>query len=367
MRDYIIVGAGLYGAVFARIAADNGKNVLVVDRRQHIAGNIYTERMAGVTVHRYGAHIFHTDDEDVQAFIAPYARFRPFVNMPLARYGDRLYNLPFNMNTFYALWGVRTPAEARAVLAEQTAPYADITPTNLKEQALKLAGPDIYERLIAGYTEKQWGRPCESLPASIIRRLPFRFTFDNNYFNDKYQGIPEDGYTAMTERLLAGIAVRTGIDASRDRSFEEQAKRIIYTGAIDEYFDCKLGRLAYRSLRFETEVSDTENYQGNAVINYTDAAVPYTRIIEHKHFLKEESERTVITREYPAAYKPGGEAYYPVNDAQNNALYESYVRLAKGRPDIRFGGRLGEYAYLNMDQVVRRAMDAAREEGLRIE
>ena len=358
--DYLIVGAGLFGAVFAREMTDAGYRCLVIDRRSHIAGNIYTEDVEGIAVHRYGAHIFHTDDREVWEYVNRFSAFNRYTNSPVAVWRDELYNLPFNMNTFHALWGVRTPAEARERIERERAPYRCDSPRNLEEQALSLVGRDIYEKLVRGYTEKQWGRSATELPAFIIRRLPLRFTYDNNYFNDPLQGIPTEGYTAMVARMLDGIEVRLGVDFLLDRSaLSALAETVVFTGMIDAYYEYRFGTLAYRSLRFETETLDTDNWQGNAVVNYTEREVPYTRIIEHKHFNFGTQEKTVITREYPAEWKPGDEPYYPVNDDFNNALYERYAALAKEEKNVIFGGRLGEYRYYDMHKVVRAALDAA--------
>ena len=362
--DYLVVGAGLFGAVFAHEAKQAGKRVLVIDRRSHVGGNTYTEDVDGIPVHRYGAHIFHTDDEEVWNYIRQFARFNRFTNAPLARYGDELYHLPFNMNTFHRMWGVSVPDEAKAIIEEQR---KEITgePKNLEEQAISLVGRDIYEKLVKGYTEKQWGRSCASLPAFIIRRLPVRFTYDNNYFNDRFQGIPEDGYTALTEKLLEGIEIRLNTDFAGIRK-DNPAERTVYTGPVDAYFDHCLGRLEYRSLRFETKMlRDTANYQGNAVVNYTEAKVPYTRIIEHKHFAWGRTDvldlpYTVITYEYPKQGQEGDEPYYPVNDVRNNELYLRYRALAEKEGNVLFGGRLGTYRYLDMDDTIRLALDAAR-------
>ena len=362
--DYLVVGAGLFGAVFAHEAKQAGKRVLVIDRRSHVGGNTYTEDVGGIPVHRYGAHIFHTDDEEVWNYIRQFARFNRFTNAPLARYGDELYHLPFNMNTFHRMWGVSVPDEAKAIIEEQR---KEITgePKNLEEQAISLVGRDIYEKLVKGYTEKQWGRSCASLPAFIIRRLPVRFTYDNNYFNDRFQGIPEDGYTALTEKLLEGIEIRLNTDFAGIRK-DNPAERTVYTGPVDAYFDHCLGRLEYRSLRFETKMlRDTANYQGNAVVNYTEAKVPYTRIIEHKHFAWGRTDvldlpYTVITYEYPKQGQEGDEPYYPVNDVRNNELYLRYRALAEKEGNVLFGGRLGTYRYLDMDDTIRLALDAAR-------
>ena len=360
--DYLIVGAGLFGAVFAREMTDAGKRCLVIDRRGHIAGNAYTETVEGIAVHRYGAHIFHTNDEEVWAYVNRFARFNRFTNSPIANYRGELYNLPFNMNTFHQMWGVVTPEQARAEIRRQQAAAGDGEPRDLEEQAIRLVGRDIYEKLVKGYTQKQWGRLCTELPAFIIRRLPVRFTYDNNYFNARYQGIPEEGYTALAERLLAGIPVRLHTDFLQQREeLSALAETMVYTGAIDAYFDYRLGALEYRSLRFETEVLDTDNYQGNAVVNYTDAETPWTRIIEHKHFTFGTQPKTVITREYSAAWQPGDEPYYPVNDQRNTELYQRYAALAAREPHTLFGGRLGAYRYYDMDQVIAAALALARQ------
>ena len=361
--DYLIVGAGLFGAVFAREMTDAGKRCLVIDRRDHVAGNACTETVEGIAVHRYGAHIFHTNDDAVWDYVNRFARFNRFTNSPIANYKGELYNLPFNMNTFHQMWGVTTPAQARAEIRRQQEASGDGEPQNLEEQAIRLVGRDIYEKLIKGYTQKQWGRPCTELPSFIIRRLPVRFTYDNNYFNARHQGIPEDGYTALVERMLEGIPVRLHTDFLHQRQeLSALAERVLYTGPIDAYFDYRLGALEYRSLRFETELLDTDNYQGNAVVNYTDAETPYTRIIEHKHFVYGTQSKTVITREYSAEWRPGDEPYYPVNDGKNAALYQAYRALAQREQRVIFGGRLGEYRYYDMDQVVRAALDCVREQ-----
>lgn len=359
--DFLIVGAGLYGAVFAREMTNRGKRCLVIDRRGHIAGNAYTENLSGINVHRYGAHIFHTGSKAVWDYVNQFAQFNHFINCPVAVYGNELYNLPFNMNTFSKLWGIRTPEEARRKIQEQVAALNITEPQNLEEQALHLVGTDVYTKLVKGYTEKQWGRDCKELPAFIIQRLPCRFTYDNNYFNDPYQGIPIGGYTAMVENMLAGIEVRLNTDYfDLIRTESEIAGKIVYTGCIDEFFGCRLGRLQYRSLRFETEELPTDNYQGNAVVNYTERSVPYTRVIEHKHFEFGQQPTTVISREYPCEWQPGSEPFYPVNDEKNNALYQAYVRLSENTPHVLFGGRLGQYQYFNMDQVVSRALEDVR-------
>ncbi len=369
--DYLIVGAGLYGAVFAQTAHAAGKSVLVLDRRPHIAGNVYTEKVADVDVHRYGAHIFHTNDREVWEYVQRFADFNDFVNMPVADYHGERYPLPFNMNTFHAMWGVTTPEEAEAIIEEQRQAAGITEPKNLEEQAISLVGTDLYEKLVKGYTEKQWGRDCKDLPSFIIQRLPVRFTYDNNYFNAAYQGIPIGGYTRMVERMLDGIEVRLGTDYLADKAaFDAMAERVVYTGPIDAYFDYRLGALEYRSLRFETEVLDQADYQGNAVINYTDRETPYTRMIEHKWFTFGKDEngqpipQTVVTREYSAAWQPGDEPYYPVNDEKNNALYEQYRALAMKEENVIFGGRLGEYKYYDMDAVIAAALAKCREEHL---
>lgn len=356
--DYLIVGAGLYGAVFARELTQRGKSCLVIDRRNHIAGNIYTEKMAGINVHKYGAHIFHTSDREVWEYVNQFAEFNNYVNSPLAVYRDELYNLPFNMNTFSKMWGIRTPKEARQMIERQVAELGITEPQNLEEQALSLVGTDVYTKLIKGYTEKQWGRDCRELPAFIIRRLPCRFTYDNNYFNDRWQGIPIGGYTQMVEKMLEGadVLLQTDyFDLIRDQP--EIAHTVVYTGCIDEFFGYRLGALKYRSVRFETEELPEENYQGNAVVNYTDREVPYTRVIEHKHFEFGKQPTTVISREYSAEWKPWLEPYYPVNDAENSALYAQYQQLAAQQENVIFGGRLGQYRYYDMDKVIRAAMD----------
>ena len=369
--DYLIAGAGLFGAVFAHEMHKQGRKVLVVEKRDHIAGNIYTEKVMGINVHRYGAHIFHTSDEEVWNYVNQYARFNHYVNSPVAVYRDELYNLPFNMNTFSRMWNIKTPKEAKEIIAKQTGEFAGITPQNLEEQALQLAGRDVYEKLVKGYTEKQWGRDCKDLPAFIIRRLPLRFTYDNNYFNDRFQGIPEGGYTQIVEKLLEDIPVLIGVslqeyqtaNAARTADEQDSWDRLLYTGMIDEYYHYRLGTLEYRSLRFETEeLPEEDNYQGNAVVNYTEREVPYTRIIEHKHFEFQTGEGTVITREYPTTWKKGDEPYYPINDEKNGALYAQYAELAKKEANVLFGGRLGQYKYYDMDKVIRSALDMVKEE-----
>ena len=361
--DYLIVGAGLYGMVFAREMTDAGKQCLVIERRDHIGGNAYTERVAGIDVHRYGAHIFHTKNPAVWAYVNRYASFNRFTNSPVANYRGELYNLPFNMNTFHAVFGVNTPGEARAKIEEQRRAAGITEPENLEEQAISLVGVDLYKKLIQGYTEKQWGRDCKDLPAFIIKRLPLRFTYDNNYFSDPYQGIPEQGYTALAERLLDGIEVRLQTDYLLNReSSRVLAEKVVYTGPIDAYFAYAYGPLAYRSVRFETEILDTDNYQGVAVMNYTDRETPYTRIIEHKHFAFGVQEKTVISREYPSEWRMGDEPFYPVNDGENQALYRRYQALAEKERGVLFGGRLGAYRYYDMDQVIECALDAAKKE-----
>ena len=369
--DYLIAGAGLFGAVFAHEMHKQGRKVLVVEKRDHIAGNIYTEKVMGINVHRYGAHIFHTSDEEVWNYVNQYARFNHYVNSPVAVYRDELYNLPFNMNTFSRMWNIKTPKEAKEIIAKQTGEFAGITPQNLEEQALQLAGRDVYEKLVKGYTEKQWGRDCKDLPAFIIRRLPLRFTYDNNYFNDRFQGIPEGGYTQIVEKLLEDIPVLTGVslqeyqtaNAARTADEQDSWDRLLYTGMIDEYYHYRLGTLEYRSLRFETEeLPEEDNYQGNAVVNYTEREVPYTRIIEHKHFEFQTGEGTVITREYPTTWKKGDEPYYPINDEKNGALYAQYAELAKKEANVLFGGRLGQYKYYDMDAVIAAALEMCEKE-----
>ena len=363
MYDYLIVGAGLYGAVFAREAKKAGKSCLVIDKRDHIAGNIYTQEMEGIQVHRYGAHIFHTNNRQVWEYLGQFAEFNRYTNSPVANYKGEIYNMPFNMNTFNKLWGVITPAQAQAKIQEQRAAAGITEPKNLEEQAISLVGTDIYEKLVKGYTEKQWGRPCSQLPAFIIQRLPVRFVYDNNYFNALYQGVPVGGYTAMVQRMLEGIQVRLGQDYLADKAgWDAQAQKVIYTGPIDAYFGSCYGPLEYRSVRFETEVLDTPNYQGNAVVNYTDAETPYTRIIEHKHFEFGTQPKTVISREYSAEWKPGDEPYYPVNDQKNGELYARYKALADQEEKTIFGGRLGEYKYYDMDKVVEAALAKAQDE-----
>ena len=360
--DILIAGAGLYGSVIAHEAAKAGKSVLVVEKRSHIGGNIYTERREGIDVHVYGAHIFHTSDKKIWDYVNDLTEFDPFINSPLARYNNELYNLPFNMNTFSKMWGITAPEEAKKIIEDQIRESGISEPKNLEEQAVSLVGRDIYEKLVKGYTEKQWGRKCTELPAFIIRRLPVRFTYNNNYFNDKYQGIPAEGYTALAEKLLEEADVLLNMDYSEFiKNHEDIAGKTVFTGMIDEFFGFSLGHLEYRSLEFETEVLDTDNYQGNAVVNYTAADVPYTRIIEHKHFGRGGQEKTVISREYPKEWQPGKEPYYPVNNDRNNALYERYREMSAQTPDVVFGGRLGEYKYYDMDKVIAAALEKAQE------
>lgn len=376
--DYLVVGAGLFGATFAYEAKKKGKTCLVIDKRDHIAGNIYTKEQSGINVHVYGAHIFHTSDKEIWNYINQFAEFNNYINSPVAVYKDELYNLPFNMNTFSKMWNIKTPEEAKKVIQDQIQELHITEPKNLEEQALSLVGRDVYEKLIKGYTEKQWGRSCTDLPAFIIKRLPLRFTYDNNYFNDRFQGIPMGGYTQIIEKMLDGIDVKTSEDffAMRDCAettgdltkttlsdgTEVEYEKILFTGQIDEYYDSKFGPLEYRSVRFETEELEEENYQGNAVVNYTEREVPYTRIIEHKHFEFGKQPTTIISREYSSEWKPGVEPYYPVNNDKNNALYEKYAELAKAEKNVLFGGRLGMYKYFDMDKDLRAALDLCAEE-----
>ena len=354
--DYLIVGAGLFGAVFAHEAVKRGKKCLVIDKRNHIAGNIYTYEQGGINVHRYGAHIFHTSDKEVWDYVNTFAEFNNYINSPVAVYKDELYNLPFNMNTFSKMWGIRTPVEAKSIIESQIKELNIDNPANLEEQALSLVGRDVYEKLIKGYTRKQWGRECTELPAFIIKRLPLRFTYDNNYFNDRYQGIPIGGYTQIIEKMLEGSDVMLETDYSRfDAS--DIADKVIYTGMIDEYYDYCFGHLAYRTVKFETEELECENYQGNAVVNYTDSEVQWTRIIEHKHFEFGNQPTTVISKEFSTEWHPGMEPYYPVNDEVNTKLYEKYRELADKETKVYFGGRLGNYKYYDMDKVIRAALD----------
>ena len=367
--DYLIVGAGLYGAVFARQAADAGKKVLVIDRRSHIGGNVYTEKVEGIDFHKYGAHIFHTNNQQVWQYVNRYVPFNRFTNSPVANYKGELYSLPFNMYTFNKMWGVVTPEQAQEKIETQRREAGITEPQNLEEQAISLVGVDIYEKLIKGYTQKQWGRACRELPSFIIKRLPVRFTFDNNYFNALYQGIPIGGYTRLVENLLKGVEVRLNLDYLENKQeLDALADRILYTGPIDAYFGYALGALEYRSVRFEHELLDKPNFQGNAAVNYTDAETPYTRIIEHKWFTfgKDEQGRdlpkTIISREYSSEWHPGDEPYYPVNDDKNSALYERYKALAQREEGVLFGGRLGEYKYYDMDAVIAAALEAAEKE-----
>ena len=380
--DYLVVGAGLYGAVFAHEARKAGKSVMVIDRRPNIAGNVYTEDVEGIHVHKYGAHIFHTNDTEVWNYVQQFATFNRFTNSPVANYHGELYSLPFNMYTFNRMWGVVTPEEAAAKIDEQKRDYiarkqaerglaadAPFEPQNLEEQAISLIGVDIYEKLIKGYTEKQWGRPCTELPSFIIKRLPVRLTFDNNYFNAPYQGIPVGGYTQMVANMLDGIEVELGVDYLAEKAkYDALAEKVVYTGAIDAYFGYQLGTLEYRSVRFETELLDQPNFQGNAAVNYTDRETPWTRIIEHKWFeFGKDAEgrdlpKTVISREFSSEWKPGDEPYYPVNDEKNGALYQAYKKLADGETRVIFGGRLGEYKYYDMDRVIASALEMSRQE-----
>ena len=361
--DYLVVGAGLYGAVFAEQAKANGKSVLVIDRRDHIAGNVYTENIEDINVHVYGAHIFHTNNKTVWDYVNRFAEFNRFTNSPVANYKGELYSLPFNMYTFNKMWGVVTPEEAAAKIEEQRAAAGITEPKNLEEQAISLVGTDIYEKLIKGYTEKQWGRPCTELPSFIIKRLPVRLTFDNNYFNALYQGIPMGGYTKMVENMLSGIEVRLGVDYLQNKAeLDALADKVVYTGAIDAYFGYSLGALQYRSVRFETEVLDKPNFQGNAAVNYTDSETPYTRIIEHKWFEFGTQPKTVISREYSSEWKVGDEPYYPVNDEKNGSLYAEYKNKAENEPNVIFGGRLGEYKYYDMDTVIAASLELCEAE-----
>ena len=360
--DYLIVGAGLYGSVFARLATDNGKKCLVIDKRDTVAGNIYTEEVNGINVHKYGAHIFHTSNKEVWEFVNKYAEFNRYTNSPIANYKGEIYSMPFNMYTFNKMWGVVTPEEARKKIDEQMADCRVEEPKNLEEQAMNLIGKDIYEKLVKGYTEKQWGRKATELPGFIIKRLPVRLTYDNNYFNDTYQGIPIGGYTKLVENILEGIEVRLGVDFLKNRDeLEDLADKIVYTGMIDEYYDYCFGELEYRSLRFETEIMpDVDNYQGNAVVNYTDSETPYTRIIEHKHFEFNTCKGTVVSREYPATWKKGDEPYYPMNNDKNNDLYQKYAQKAEEDNKVIFGGRLGKYKYYDMDDTIEVAINDYR-------
>ena len=357
--DYVIVGAGLFGATFANLAKSDGKKVLVIEKRNHIAGNVYTEEIEGIQVHKYGAHIFHTDDKEVWNYVNSFVEFNRYTNSPVARYKNEIYNMPFNMNTFAKIWDdVITPEDAKRHIEEERKEMEGKTPENLEEQAISLVGRTIYEKLVKGYTEKQWNRDCKDLPAFIIKRLPVRFIYDNNYFNDKYQGIPIGGYTKLVEKMLEGIEVKLEEDFLEKKDYYQKlGKKVIYTGMLDEYFDCKLGRLEYRSLRFDTKVLDMGNFQGNAVVNYTGREVDYTRVIEHKHFESTKSNKTVVTYEYPDDWTEEKEAYYVINDDKNNNLKEKYQELANKEENVIFGGRLAEYKYYDMDDVIRSAMD----------
>ena len=369
--DYLIVGSGLFGCVFAHEMTKKGKKCLVIERRDHIGGNVYTEEKEGINVHKYGAHIFHTSNKEVWNYINQFAEFNRYTNSPVANYKGELYNLPFNMNTFYQMWGVKTPEEAKAKIEEQKKESGITDPKNLEEQAISLIGRDIYEKLVKGYTQKQWGKECTELPSFIIKRLPVRFTYDNNYFNDSYQGIPIGGYTKIIEKLLEGIEVQLNSDFfDKKEEYMEMVDKVLFTGMIDQYFDYCFGELEYRGLKFESETLGTNNYQGNAVINYTDAETPYTRIIEHKHFeipanelgTEKDSDKTIITREYPMQWKKGEEAYYPINDEKNSSLYQKYKELADREQKVIFGGRLGMYQYFDMWKVIEEALKLVDEE-----
>ncbi len=365
--DFLVAGCGLYGAVFARKLTDNGMKVLCIDSRDHIGGNIYSFESNGIMIHKYGAHIFHTSEKEVWNYVNRYAEFNNFINSPVAVYKDELYNLPFNMNTFAKMWGIKTPAEALDKINKQRREMEGVTPSNLEEQAISLVGRDVYEKLIKGYTEKQWGRSCTELPPFIIKRLPVRLIYDNNYFTDRYQGIPVEGYTAMVEKILDGIDVKLNTEYKNfvpefgKTVLGDTFKNLMYTGMIDEYYDYSLGKLSYRSLKFETEyLEDCDNYQGNAVVNYTEREIPYTRIIEHKHFAKDSTSKgTYITKEYPDTYETGKEPYYPINDEENNALYEKYRELSLKETNVYFGGRLGNYKYYDMDKIILTALNEA--------
>ncbi len=357
--DYLIIGAGLFGSIFAHEAYKRGKKVLIIDKRNHVGGNLYCEKIENINVHKYGAHIFHTSNKTVWKYINKFVEFNRYTNSPIASYKGKLYNLPFNMNTFYQLWGVKTPSEAKLKIEEQRKPYININPSNLEEQALFLGGGDIYNTLIKGYTEKQWGRSAKEIPAFIIKRLPFRFNFDNNYFNDLYQGIPIGGYNALFDKLLDGIKIKTNIDYFANKNtWDNIAEKILYTGKIDDFFDLKFGKLEYRSLYFETETLDISNFQGNAVVNYTEKEVPYTRILEHKHFEFGTQDKTVVTREYPHEFSKDNEPYYPLNNEKNNSIYRLYKELADSVSDkYIFGGRLADYKYYDMDDTIEAALN----------
>lgn len=360
--DYLIVGSGLYGAVFAHEMKKRGKKILVIDQREHIGGNIYCENVEGINVHKYGAHIFHTSNKKVWDYIHQFADFNNYINSPIAKYKDEIYNLPFNMNTFSKMWGISKPWEAQEIIKKQIAELNIGEPKNLEEQALSLVGKDVYEKLIKGYTEKQWGRDCRDLPAFIIKRLPLRFTYDNNYFSDRYQGIPIGGYTQIIEKMLDGIEVKLGISYRKvHEAYGEISDKIVYTGMIDEFYDYRLGALEYRTVQFENERYEMENYQGNAVVNYTERDVPYTRIIEHKHFEFGQQPITIISKEYSKEWKSGDEPYYPVNDEKNNNLFEEYKNLAQKETNVIFGGRLGNYKYYDMDKVIEAALNKVSE------
>ncbi|WP_019552546.1 UDP-galactopyranose mutase [Propionispira raffinosivorans] len=360
LYDYLIVGAGLFGAVFAKEAKNRGKRCLLIEKRSHIGGNVYTEAIEGINIHKYGAHIFHTNNKPVWEYVNQFVEFNNYINSPIAFYKDELYNLPFNMNTFSKLWGIRTPMEAKQKIQEQIQASGDSEPRNLEEQAIRLIGQDLYEKLVKGYTEKQWGHLCTELPPFIIKRLPVRYTYDNNYFNDRYQGIPIGGYTKLIEKLLDGIEVRLNTDYLLQRdTFDAWADKIVFTGPIDAYYKYACGDLEYRSLRFETEVLDMENYQGNAVVNYTEKEIPYTRIIEHKHFEFGTQPKTVVTKEYPMQWQRGDEPYYTVNDERNTQIYNAYKKLADKEKRVIFGGRLGSYKYYDMDKVIEAALAAS--------
>ena len=363
MYDYLIVGAGLFGSIFAYEAKKRGKNCLVIDKRPHIGGNIYTKEVEGINVHEYGAHIFHTSNHEVWKYIQQFATFNRYTNSPIARYRDEIYNMPFNMNTFNKLWGVITPEQAKKKIEQQIKESGIIEPKNLEEQAISLVGRDIYEKLVKGYTQKQWGRRCDELPSLIIKRLPLRFSYDNNYFIDLYQVIPIGVYTPIIEKMLEGIDIRLNCDYfSKRKELETIANKIVFTGMIDQYYDYCFGELEYRSLRFETEILESENYQGNAVVNYNEYEIPYSRIIEHKHFEYGKQEKTVITREYPATWKKGDEPYYPMNDEKNNCLYEKYKALADKENKVIFGGRLGMYKYYDMHHIISEALEMVGKE-----
>ncbi len=363
MYDYLIVGAGLFGSVFAYEATKRGKKVLVIDKRDHIGGNLYCENIEGINVHKYGAHIFHTSNDEIWNYVNQFCSFNNYINSPIANYKNEIYNLPFNMNTFNKLWGSVTPEDAKNKINSQIIQSGIVEPKNLEEQAISLVGKDIYEKLIKGYTEKQWGRSCTELPAFIIKRLPVRFTYDNNYFNDKYQGIPEGGYNVIIEKLLENIEVRLNVDFFENReNLSKECSKILFTGMIDQYFNYKFGILEYRSLKFENEILDIENYQGNAVVNYSEREIPYTRIIEHKHFEFGKQEKTVITKEFPSEWKKGDEPYYPVNDTRNEELFKKYKELASIETNVLFGGRLADYKYYDMHHVIYHALEMVKKE-----